>query len=140
MPRSEAEAEQARETQRQESRRATLDLLRSKKRAEREFTLVLPGGEQAQFLFRAIGAVDYDRLVTKHPPTPEQRVEGHTFNLETFGPALLARVCADPEISEADWKKLWTSGDWSRGEVMQLWEAAAMLCNTGMDLVPTSSD
>lgn len=138
MPKPDTEVVQARSAQRKASKRATFDLLASKKRAERELTVLLPveGGktEEVSFLFRAIGARDWDKLVSKFPPTTEQRADGASFNMHTFAPALLAATCADPEMSEAQWKEIWESPDWNRGEIIQLYATAVDLCSAGMDI------
>ncbi len=135
MAKEEVEVVQAREAQRQHAKRATLDQLLGKKRAEREVTFQMPGsGEEVSFLFRAIGAKEYDQLVSKHPPTPEGRIEGSTFNIHTFAPALLARVVVDPDFSSSEWEKVWNSPDWNRGEVMQFFSIAVELCSTGMSI------
>ena len=49
--------------------------------------------------YQAIGMRAYDRLVSKHPPKPEQRAEGSSFDMDTFAPALIAACSVDPEIS-----------------------------------------
>jgi hypothetical protein len=125
--------------QRSEARnRATFDMLVKKRHLEREVPIKIPGDDgeltEVTMLFRAIGARDYDRLMTKHPPTTEQRAEGSNYNIHTFGPALIARVCVDPEISEQDTLQIWNSSDWNRGEVMSLFTAAVEICNKGLDI------
>ena len=119
-------------------KRATLDMLKNKKRLEKELTLLLPMGngknEEVSFLFQSIGAQEWDRLVGKYPPTSEQRAEGAAFNMHTFAPALLSRVCVEPQMSEEEWKEIWDSPDWNRGEVVQFYVTAVELCSTGMDV------
>ena len=115
MAKEEVEVVQSREAQRQHAKRATLDQLLGKKRAEREVK-------------------EYDQLVSKPPPTPEGRIEGSTFNIHTFAPALLARVVVDPDFSATEWEKVWNSPDWNRGEVMQFFSIAVELCSTGMSI------
>jgi hypothetical protein len=121
-----------------QSKRATLELLRSKQRAEKEVSVLFPVGdgktEEVTFLFKAIGAQEWDRLVSKYPPTAEQRSDGSPFNMHTFAPALLSRVCTDPALSEEEWKEIWDSPDWNRGEVLQFYAQAVDLCSTGMDI------
>lgn len=119
------------------SNRATLKALMSKKPREREVTLSMPTDEGTQdmtFLFRSIGARDWESLVAKHPPTTAQRAEGQPFNTDTFPPALLAQVCVDPAISEEDWNEIWTSPDWNRGEIADLYGQAVTLCTQGFDI------
>jgi len=128
----------AQNEQREGSRRATFDDLVKKKHREREVTITLPGdaGEdvKATILLRALGAREYDKLLTKHPPNTEQKGNGASYNIDTFGPALISRVCIDPEMSESDANQLWTSDDWNRGEVMSLFSAAVDICNQGLDI------
>lgn len=135
---AQSDAVEARSKQSAASKRATLSRLTKKTRAEREVSVSLPDGEGGQdvatLLFRALGAQDYDKLLGKHPPTAQQRLEGHSYNLDTFGPALLSRVCVDPEMTEDEAKAIWTSGEWSRGEIMTLFGHAVEICNQGMDV------
>lgn len=117
------------------SNRATLKALMSKKPREKEVTLTLPGEEEpVTFLFRSIGARDWESLVSKNPPTSSQRADGQPFNTDTFPPALLASVCVDPAISEEDWKEIWGSPDWNRGEIADLYGEAVALCTQGFDI------
>ena len=122
--------------------RATLDILRSKQRAQREVTVEVPGPdgpEQVSFLFRAISRKEYDQLIDAHPPTKVQVAKGDLYNIDTFAPALLANVCVEPEIDAVAWAGFWKSPDWSAGELMGLFYTAAALCNSGFDLVPTTA-
>lgn len=142
MPTQETATVKARAAQREASKRATYDLLRSKKRREQEFTFTLDtenGKEEVTFLFKSIGSQQYDSLLTKNPPTAEQRAEGATYNINTFAPALLAEVCADPQMTKGEWSDVWDSPDWNRGEVMDLFFNAVNLCNQGLDIPPTAS-
>jgi hypothetical protein len=121
-----------------QSKRATLEMLRSKKRQEKELNILLPTSdgkkEEVSLLFQSIGAQEWDRLVSKFPPTSEQKLEGAGFNMHTFAPALLAQTCVEPALTEEDWKEIWNSPDWNRGEVVQLYMTAVELCSTGMDI------
>jgi hypothetical protein len=117
--------------------RATIDLLRNKRPREKEVSLSIPGpdgDQEATFLFRSIGAKEWELLVSKHKPTNAQRADGASFNSDTFPPALLARVCVEPEMSEEDWSEIWDSPDWSRGEITDLYGAAVNLCTTGFNI------
>lgn len=126
--------------QRAKAKRATLAMLMGKKAQRDEFSVSLDGtGEQASFLFISIGAMEYDALLTKHPPLPEQRVAGASFNINTFAPALLSKVCQEPAIEEAGWTELWTSPTWGRGELMSLFWRAANLCSKEVEPTPISA-
>lgn len=132
------QAVEARQKQSETSKRATLDLLKSKKRARQTFTLFLSDGEgtmhELQMTFQAIGAVEYDKLVSKHPPKAEQRVDGATYNIDSFAPALISRCSVDPEMSEDDAQEIWQSSEWSRGDLMVLFRNAIELNNRGIDI------
>lgn len=137
MPKPTTEALEARQEQSAASKRATFAKLIAKPRAEREVKLLLPVGaekEEISFLFRAIGSQAYDKLLDKHPPNTEQRAAGSSYNIHTFAPALLAQVCVEPEMTPDEWKQIWNSPDWNRGETMQLFLNAVDLCNAGMDV------
>ena len=137
MPKQDAEERERRTQQSESAKRATFDLLKSKPRAEREVLLRLPSGdgfEELTMLFRSIGSQDYDKLLTKNPPTQEQKAEGGSYNVNTFGPGLLSRVCIDPDMSVKEWSEIWNSPDWNRGEMMQLFHVAVELCNKGLDI------
>lgn len=138
VTKSALEAQSAQRDQAKAGNRATFEQLVKKRHLEREVPLKIPGddGEMVEvtMLFRAIGARDYDRLLGKHPPTTEQRAQGTPYDINTFAPALIARVCIDPEMSADDAAQIWNSSDWGRGEVMSLFSAAVEICNKGLDI------
>lgn len=136
MP-SDVKAVAAKNGQRQSAKRATLEMLQSKRARSKEFEVVLtPGEDPVSFEFRALGSMAYDEMLSKHPPTPQQLASNAQFNINTFAPALLAAVCRDPEMSPSQWKEIWTSPEWNRGEVTALFWTAVDLCNEGVDLTP----
>lgn len=138
MPSQEVKNVEAKINQSNASKRATMDILRSKKRQEKELAFML-GEEEVTFLFRSISAKDYDRLLNDNPPNTEQRAAGAIYNINTFAPALLSLVINDPELSAEHWAEIWISPDWNRGELMTLFGEAVELCNTGLRLGPTAS-
>lgn len=124
-------------------KKATLDLLTKKRPVEKEVVVQVQGDdgpEELEMLFRSVGSAEYDRLVGKFPPRPDQKKEGLTYDIDRFAPALIARVCVDPPLSEEDAKAIWVSDDWNRGEVMNLFMAAIDVCTRGFEPTPTSSD
>lgn len=129
---------EARQKQSEASKAATLDILKGKKRAKETFTLFLhdDDGKQVELelTFQAIGAREYDKMVAKHPPKADQRIEGSSFDLDSFGPALIARCSVNPEMTEEDAKEIWESPDWSRGDLMVLFRHAVDLNNRGIDI------
>jgi hypothetical protein len=136
MPSAAPEVE-VKANQRAKAKRATLDMLLAKKPNREEFTVPFgPDGGQVSFLYVSVGATEYDALLTEHPPTPEQKVAGASFNINSFAPALLARVCREPAIDVGNWNELWVSPSWGRGELMSLFWRAANLCSKEVDPVP----
>lgn len=120
------------------ARRATLEMLRDKRPAEREVSTKLnpDDEEEVTFLLRALSATAWDKLVARHPATDAQQTEGAAFNIDTFAPALMARVIVEPEAEESFWKERWSDPNWGRGEVASLYFACSGLCDRGLDLAP----
>lgn len=129
---------EARQKQSDSSKRATLEMLKSKTPATAEFSIYLKNGtgdqHEVTLKYQSIGMREYDRLVSKHPPKPEQRVDGASFDIDTFAPALIAAVCVEPELTPGDAKEIWDSPDWSRGDLMVLFRNAVDLNNRGLDI------
>lgn len=138
MSDTEVKSVAARQKQSEDSKAATLDLLKGKSRATTEFTLYMTDDDNEQvevtLKFQAIGMREYDKLVAKHPPKPDQRADGASFNIDTFAPALIAAVSVDPEMSAEDAKEIWESPGWSRGDLMVLFRNAVELNNRGLDI------
>jgi hypothetical protein len=138
MPNSTAKTAEARQKQSTASKRATLDQLISKPRSVTEFSLFLSDGNggtnEVTLKYQAIGMRAYDRLVAKHPPKPEQRAEGASFDIDSFAPSLIAACSVEPEMTPTEAKQIWESEDWSRGDVMVLFRNAVELNNRGLDV------
>jgi hypothetical protein len=138
MPSSAAKEAESRQKQSEQSKRATLEMLKNKPRSTTEFSLFLSdgngGSNEVTLQYQAIGMRAYDKLVAKHPPKPDQRAEGSSFDIDTFAPALIAACSVDPEISPTEAKAIWDSEDWSRGDVMVLFRQAVELNNRGLDI------
>lgn len=137
MPDTATRTQIARNKQSQASKAATLDLLKSKKRATTEFSIYIDnddGQTELKMKFQALGATAYDKLIAKHPPKAEQRADGQSFNMETFAPALISACSVEPEISYDDAKEIWASEDWSRGDLMVLFRHAVDVNNRGVDI------
>jgi len=133
-----AKTAEARQKQSEADKKSTLDLLKSKRRREATFSVYITDedGEpqEVKLTFQSIGLREYDKLVSKHPPTTEQRAEGATFNLDTFAPALISACSVEPAMTYKDALELWESPDWSRGDLMVLFSRAVDLNNRGMDI------
>jgi hypothetical protein len=133
-----AKTTEARQKQSNADKRATIDQLINKPRSVTEFSLYLSdgngGSNEVTMKYQAIGMREYDRLVAKHPPKPDQRAEGASFDIDTFAPALISACSVDPEISPSQAKAIWDSSEWSRGDVMVLFRQAVELNNRGLDV------
>lgn len=136
MPSESATQEESRSLQSSQSKRATLEILRKKKRKTKSLDLMV-NDEAYTFTFRAIGALEYDRLVTDAPPTIDQRSQGSSYNINVFGPSLMAVVVVDPRMSKDEWDEIWRSPDWNRGELMTLFSEAVEVCNATLSVGPT---
>lgn len=133
-----AKTAESRQKQSDADKKNVLDLLKSKRRRETTFSVYIIDEDgdkvEVQLTFHSIGLREYDKLVSKHPPTTEQRAEGASFNLDTFAPALIAACSVEPAMSYKDAVELWESPDWSRGDLMVLFSKAVDLNNRGMDI------
>lgn len=119
-------------------RTATLSDLKTKPVRTKEVLLPV-GDEIAVMKVRSINTKIYDDLVGEHPPTKEQKAEGSPYNLDTFGPALLAKCTVDPEMSYEDALELWGSDDWARGELLDWFMACLDVCNQGFRVPSTAN-
>lgn len=130
---SEVKLQAARNEQSVQDKKSTLDKLKSKKKRQTTVNVEV-NGEQLSLVFEAISYKELDALQAKHPPTQDQRIAGNVFNRNTFPPALVAACSMDPKITEADAREIWTSEDWSTGELNTLFDAVSGLCMKGLDV------
>lgn len=119
-------------------RAATLDELLKKPARTKEVTLKLSGEDgsvhEVFIRLKALGSQAYDDLLAEHPPTAEQKKEGSTYNADTFAPALIAACAVEPSMTTSEAKQIWTSDEWSRGEVTELFFACVEVCSKGLDV------
>lgn len=115
---------------------ATLAQLKKKRRVTKTVRMVLDGDDgeptEVALTFRGIPAHEYDRLISKFPPRPQDKKMGYGYNPDKFGPAIVAATCIEPEMSEEDAIEIWESDDWNRGERMMLLMAAIEVCTSGL--------
>lgn len=123
----------ARNEQSKADKADVLGKLKSKKKRQQTITVDV-NGDQVELVFEAISYKELDALQAKHTPTQQQRVEGAAFNRNTFPPALVAACSVDPKISESDARDIWTSDDWSTGELNTLFNTVSDLCMRGLDI------
>ncbi len=119
-------------------KRATLDLLKKKQQVTKDVTLVVTDDDgepvEVSLSFRGIPAHEYDKLISKFPPRPQDKKQGYNYNPDKFGPALVAETCIDPKMTTEDVEELWESDNWNRGERMMLMMAAIEVCTTGLNV------
>ncbi len=89
------------------------------------------------FTFKSIGRLNYDELVSQHPPTKDAKKDGADFNAETFPPALLAAACSNPEISIEEAVEMFDDPDWNNAELRALF-FGALEVNTETGEIPLS--
>lgn len=92
------------------------------------------------FTFKAIGRKNYEKLVSKHPPTNKQKEEVEDaggdpklvfWNTDTFPPALIAASCVSPEMTPEQAKVLWEDDEnWNSAELSEIFNAALMANTT----------
>ena len=130
---SEVKIQAARNEQSVQDKKSTLDKLKSKKR-RRTTVPVEIDGERLELVFEAVSYRELDELQAKHPPTPEQRVQGAVFNRNTFPPVLIAACSVEPKMTVEDVKEIWSSEEWSTGELNTIFDAVTELCMKGLDI------
>jgi hypothetical protein len=133
-----AEGDDESETEEKERPKATLDQLKKKQRVTKTVYIAVNGddGEPVEvgLTFRGISAREYDKLVSKHPPRPADKKQGYGYNPDSFGPAIIAETCVEPQMTVEDVTEIWASDDWNRGERMMLLMAAIEVCTVGLQL------
>lgn len=128
------------DTQRKQAKRATFEKMRTRKPAWDEFEVTFPGDEDpSSFLFIAIGGFDYDALVTKSPPSLEQKSRGAVYDPEKLGPKILAAVCREPLLTEEEWIDISKNPAWSGGDWRDLVNRAIDVCTKGLDPTPIAA-
>ena len=117
---------------------ATFEALLNKPRRVLNFTIysVDEDGEEValQIKYRALSSRGFDELVAEHPPTQKEKAAGANYNVDTFAPALIAAVSEVPKLNVEQASQLYTSSDWSGGEVSSLFINALRVCNAGLDV------
>lgn len=117
---------------------ATFAQLRAKPRRTMTFPLSTQdeNGDEIvmRMKYRALSPKEYDELIEAHPPTTEQKRNGATYNIDSFAPAIIAAVSAEPKLTLEQAKEIYTSPDWSGGELSSLYIRAMQVCNAGLDV------
>lgn len=122
---------------------ATVDQLLKKPARTKDVEMTVPDDSGTPVTLtislQAIGSSAYDELISKHPPTAAQRKENAAYNVDTFAPALLAQCMTSPVMTEDEARELWTSDQWSRGELMQMFMSCVEVNSAGLDVPFTAT-
>jgi hypothetical protein len=105
----------------------------SKKRRTKAISLTVDGDE-VNLLFGAISAHELDKLYAAHRPNPDQKVQGMSFNPNTFNPALVSACSIEPKIGDDEAQEIFDSENWSTGELSYLVDVCSALCMQGLDI------
>lgn len=130
--------EQQEEDPKRVRKTATAEQLKKKRRVTKTVHVGVSDDDgepiEVALTFRALAGSRYDELVAKHPPRPEDKKQGFFYNPDSFGPALIAATCIEPDLTEEDAIEIWESDDWNRGERMILLMAAIEVCTSGLNV------
>lgn len=117
---------------------ATFAALRAKPRRTITFPVNTVNEEGVEVVvtvkYRALPSNDYDELQAAHPPTAEQKRNGQIYNVDTFAPALISAVSWEPKMTVDEAREIYTSPDWSGGELSTMLIKAMQVCNAGLDV------
>lgn len=91
--------------------------------------------DAVEYVFKNVGRKAFDKLITDHPPTDENREDAKAqggnpddlnWNPNTFPVALVAAAIIHPQMDEAEVQEMWDDPEWGGGELQQLfWTALA---------------
>lgn len=98
------------------------------------------GDDVVEIKFEAISNKAYDKLLSDHPPKADQRIEGSTYDINTFGPALLAACAVSPTLTTKQATDLWNAPSWSRGEAQTLFAKAVEVNFSGASVPFSAQD
>lgn len=112
-------------------KKLTWAALRAKPVRTRTFDFYL-GDEKYQGTVQAISQRDYDALLEQCPPTKEQREQGASFDEAAHGPKLIAACFVEPALTLDQATELFTSPQWNRGEVAELYRECLQVNHTGV--------
>lgn len=84
--------------------------------------------------FLGLSPKEFDDLVASCPPSAREKALGAQYDVDTFTPALIAKVSYQPKLTVEQVKELIDSGAWTSGEVMSLFLYAQRVCQSGIDV------
>lgn len=126
-----------------EPQAATLEDLFRKKAVTRRLNIVLtdPDGIPREYylVFKMLDPERYEELLDQHPPRPKDKKAGLGHNPDEFSLSLIAEAMVTPMITREHLVQLKESGEWSRGELAQMYSKAIEASNGGLEVPFTSS-
>lgn len=109
------------------------DRFMKKKRRVEERTITMDG-EEVQVKIQALTQQQLDDLYSHHQKRRNKDVDNALgANSETFPPALFSLSILEPDLSEDEWHDIWTSPDWSPGELGHLLDLVMNVTTRGFD-------
>ena len=107
--------------------------LKKKKRVDKK-TITL-NGEETVIVIEALPTPLLNQLQVEHPARKNNNDDKALgLNSKTFPPALFAASVQDPKLSADEWQEIWTSPDWSAGELGHLLDLVFGVSTKGFDV------
>jgi hypothetical protein len=105
-----------------------------KKKRRVEERQVTMEGEELTIKIQALTQQQLDDLYAKHQKRRNKDVDAALgANSETFPPALFFLSIMEPNLNETEWHAIWTSQEWSPGELGHLLDLVMNVTTRGFD-------
>lgn len=111
--------------------------LRDKMLAKKAFVKKIPimvNGEQLEVTAKALDEKSLRELRAAHPPRKEDKDISLPYNVSTFPADLMAHSVIDPALTHEEWKEIFSSTEWSLGELRELYDAVFEITTSGFDI------
>ena len=91
-------------------------------------------GDEVTILVQALTQKELDDIYAANPKRRNKDTDTTLgANAETFPPALFAASILDPKLNDDEWLDIWTSPDWSPGELGHLLDIVMNTTTRGFD-------
>lgn len=105
-----------------------------KKKRRVEDRQLFMDGEETTIKVQALTQKQLDDLYASHPKRRNKDVDTSLgANSETFPPDLFATSILDPKLDAEEWHTIWTSPEWSPGELGHLLDIVMNVTSRGFD-------
>lgn len=106
-----------------------------KKKRRVDTKAITLNGEEVELVIEALPTPELNELQVGHPKRKNNTDDNALgLNSKTFPPALFARSVREPKLSEDEWADIWTSPDWSAGELGHLLDLVFGTSTKGFDI------